>query len=106
MEHIQIYINQGKSIHYINKMKPVVGQGKAWFCTIISIFGCVILTVLGHLYNTGHEEFVGHSINDPTIEEGVLIAKTIFTTALVYLGLVIFCGSQIYLHNRKHQVRI
>ncbi|KAL6926620.1 hypothetical protein ACO0SA_004644 [Hanseniaspora valbyensis] len=87
-------------------MKPVVGQGKAWFCTVVSIFGCIILSVLGHLYNSGHEEFVGHSVNDPTFEQGVLIAKTIFTTALVYLCLVLFCGSQIYLHNKKDKVRI
>ena len=38
--------------------------GKAWFCTILSAFGVVILSVIAHLFNINHEGFVG-SINQP-----------------------------------------
>jgi ribonuclease kappa len=38
--------------------------GKAWFCTVISAFGIVILGVLGLLFKSGSESMVG-SINDP-----------------------------------------
>lgn len=39
-------------------------SGKAWFCTILSAFGVVILSVIAHLFNINHEGFVG-SINQP-----------------------------------------
>ena len=38
--------------------------GQAWFCTVLSAFGVVILSVIAHLFNSNHESFVG-SINDP-----------------------------------------
>ena len=38
--------------------------GKAWFCTILSAFGVLILTPIAHLFNSNHESFLG-SINDP-----------------------------------------
>lgn len=38
--------------------------GKAWFCTILSAFGVLILTPIAHLFNSNHESFVG-SVNDP-----------------------------------------
>ena len=57
-------------------MNPVVSSGKAWFCTILSAFGVVILSVIAHLFNTNHESFVG-SINDP--EDGPAYVELSFT---------------------------
>ncbi|KAL6947452.1 hypothetical protein ACO0RG_000026 [Hanseniaspora osmophila] len=79
-------------------MKPVVSSGKAWFCTVLSAFGVIILSIIGHLFKTEHEEFVG-SINDP--EDGPAVARSVFMAALVYLAFFLFCGSQIYMGKKK-----
>ncbi|QNQ00123.1 Hypothetical protein YALI2_E01438g [Yarrowia lipolytica] len=63
-------------------MKAVVAPGKAWFCTVISAFGIVILGVLGLLFKSGSESMVG-SINDP--KDGAAVASTIFSAVLVYI---------------------
>lgn len=39
-------------------------SGKAWFCTVLSAFGVVFLSVIGGLFYTNNEAMVG-SINDP-----------------------------------------
>ncbi|KAH3678267.1 hypothetical protein WICPIJ_008869 [Wickerhamomyces pijperi] len=79
-------------------MQPLVGSGKAWFCTILSAFGVVILSFIGYLFSINHESMVG-SINDP--EDGPAVATTVFYAALVYLGFFVFCGSQILLIKKK-----
>ncbi|CCE93904.1 uncharacterized protein TDEL_0H00450 [Torulaspora delbrueckii] len=84
-------------------MKPVVSTGNAWFCTILSAFGVVILSVIAHLFNTNHESFVG-SINDP--ENGPAVAHTVFLAALVYLVFFAFCGFQVYLSRRKQSIAL
>ncbi|QOU20461.1 hypothetical protein BRETT_005119 [Brettanomyces bruxellensis] len=45
-------------------MKPAVTAGKAWFCTVLSAFGVLILSVIGALFYTNNEALVG-SIDDP-----------------------------------------
>ncbi|KAH3902457.1 uncharacterized protein SCODWIG_03041 [Saccharomycodes ludwigii] len=84
-------------------MKPVVSSGKAWFCTVLSAFAVIILSVIGHLFNISHEEFVG-SINDP--EDGPAVAHTVFIAALVYFIFFVFCGSQIYLGRRQSSIAL
>ncbi|CAR58033.1 uncharacterized protein GVI51_I06259 [Nakaseomyces glabratus] len=84
-------------------MNPVVSSGKAWFCTILSAFGVVILSVIAHLFNTNHESFVG-SINDP--EDGPAVAKTVYLAALVYLVFFVFCGFQAYLSTRRRSIKL
>ncbi|KAG5366017.1 hypothetical protein CJU89_0426 [Yarrowia sp. B02] len=84
-------------------MKAVVAPGKAWFCTVISAFGIVILGVLGLLFKSGSESMVG-SINDPS--DGAAVASTIFSAVLVYIILFVFCGLQIVLNNRQSQIRL
>ena len=77
--------------------------GKAWFCTILSAFGVVILSVIAHLFNTSHESFVG-SINDP--EDGPAVAHTVYLAALVYLGFFVFCGFQAYLIKKQPSIEL
>ncbi|CCH63019.1 hypothetical protein TBLA_0J00190 [Henningerozyma blattae CBS 6284] len=84
-------------------MKPVVSTGNAWFCTVLSAFGVVILSVIGHLFSISHESMVG-SINDP--EDGPAVAHTVYLAALVYLMFFIFCGFQVYLTRRKPSIEL
>ncbi|ODV61186.1 uncharacterized protein ASCRUDRAFT_75897 [Ascoidea rubescens DSM 1968] len=84
-------------------MKPVVSPFKAYFCTVVSAFGIVILTVLGYLFYTGHESMMG-STSDP--ENGKEVAKTLWTTAVVYLGFLLFCGFQIVVINKNNSVQL
>ncbi|QLG72250.1 hypothetical protein HG535_0C06050 [Zygotorulaspora mrakii] len=84
-------------------MKPVVSSGKAWFCTILSAFGVVILSVIAHLFNVNHESLVG-SINDP--EDGPAVAHTVFLAALVYLAFFVFCGFNVYLSTKKQHIEL
>ncbi|AAS52423.1 AEL262C-Ap [Eremothecium gossypii ATCC 10895] len=84
-------------------MKPVVSKGKAWFCTVLSAFGVIILSVIGHLFNIKHEAFVG-SINDP--KDGPAVAHTVFLAAAVYLVFFVFCGSQIYMGRKSSSIEL
>lgn len=84
-------------------MKPVVSTGKAYFCTILSTFAVVILSVIGYLFKTGHESMMG-SINDP--EDGDAVAKTVFNAVFVYLAFFVFCGCQVFLIRRENRIHL
>ncbi|KAF9879042.1 hypothetical protein CkaCkLH20_03275 [Colletotrichum karsti] len=63
-------------------MKPVVGAGLAWQCTVISVFAVVILGILAILFNSNHPELVGGK-EDP--QNGGAVAGTLFVSVLVYI---------------------
>ncbi|CAN3353871.1 hypothetical protein DICA3_A10374 [Diutina catenulata] len=84
-------------------MKAVVSSGNAYFCTILSAFGIVILSVIGYLFKIGHESMMG-SINDP--EDGAAVAKTVFTAVLVYLAFFLFCGCQVFVIRRQSRISL
>ncbi|ODQ62153.1 hypothetical protein WICANDRAFT_60219 [Wickerhamomyces anomalus NRRL Y-366-8] len=84
-------------------MKAVVSPGKAWFCTVLSAFGVVILSFIGYLFSINHESMMG-SVNDP--EDGKAVAHTVFIAALVYLGFFVFCGSQILVYKRQSRISL
>ncbi|AMD20403.1 HDL341Wp [Eremothecium sinecaudum] len=84
-------------------MKSLVSPAKAWFCTVLSAFGVIILSVIGHLFNVNHEAFVG-SINDP--KDGPAVAHTVFLAAAVYLIFFLFCGTQIYFSRRNSTIEL
>lgn len=84
-------------------MKAVVSTGKAYFCTILSIFGVVFLSIIGFLFKTGHESMMG-SINDP--EDGDAVAKTVFGAVFVYLAFFVFCGLQVLLIRRQSRIQL
>lgn len=84
-------------------MKAVVSTGKAYFCTILSTFAVVILSVIGYLFKLGHESMMG-SINDP--EDGDAVAKTVFGAVFVYLGFFVFCGLQVLLIRRDSRIKL
>ncbi|CCE79862.1 Piso0_002954 [Millerozyma farinosa CBS 7064] len=84
-------------------MKPVVSTGKAYFCTILSAFGVVILSFIGYLFKTEHESMMG-SLDDPT--DGEAVAKTVFGAVFVYLGFLVFCGLQILIGRRNSRIQL
>lgn len=84
-------------------MKAVVSSGNAYFCTILSSFAIVILSVIGYLFKTNHHSMMG-SIEDP--EDGPAVAKTVFGAVLVYLGFFLFCGSQVILIKRQSRIQL
>ncbi|KAI0022415.1 hypothetical protein F4780DRAFT_777790 [Xylariomycetidae sp. FL0641] len=79
-------------------MKPLVGAMQAWSCVVISVFAIIILSILGGLYRSGHEEFVGGT-GDP--DNGGEVAGTIFVAVIVYAAFLVFCGLQGLLHVRQ-----
>ncbi|KAI1432813.1 hypothetical protein GGR50DRAFT_559201 [Xylaria sp. CBS 124048] len=79
-------------------MKPVVGAMQAWSCVVISVFGIIILSILGGLYRRRHHALVG-GINDP--DNTTEVSSTIFTAVIVYMAFVVCCGFQGLLHMRE-----
>ena len=49
--------------------------------TVVSVFAIFILGIVGGLYRSGHEEFVGGR-EDP--DDGKAVSSTIFTAVIVY----------------------
>ncbi|KAF4512508.1 hypothetical protein G6O67_001639 [Ophiocordyceps sinensis] len=88
------------SLHQPPIMKPVVSAMHAWSCTVISVFAIIILSVLGSLYRSGHEEFVGGK-DDP--KDGKAVSGTVFTAVIVYAAFLVFCGFQGLLHVRENR---
>ena len=84
-------------------MKPVVSTFQAYCCFITSSFAIVILSIIGYLFQTNNESFMG-SINDP--EDGKSVAKTIFSAVFVYLAFFTFCGLQILLIQRQNSIQL
>ncbi|RLV93400.1 hypothetical protein JA1_002553 [Spathaspora sp. JA1] len=84
-------------------MKPVVSTFQAYCCTILSAFAIVILSVIGYLFKTNNESFMG-SINDP--EDGQAVASTVFGAVFVYLAFFVFCGSQVFLIKRQGRIQL
>ncbi|KAH0610042.1 uncharacterized protein LAJ45_07872 [Morchella importuna] len=79
-------------------MKPLFSAFTAWSCIVISAFAIVILSALGTLFKSGHESMMG-STNDP--KDGKSVAATIFGAVIVYIGFLVFCSGQAWLHSRQ-----
>ena len=84
-------------------MKPVVSTFQAYCCFVTSAFGIAILSVIGYLFQTNSELFMG-SINDP--EDGPAVAKTVFGAVFVYMAFFVFCGLQILLIKRQSRIQL
>ncbi|KZO94908.1 hypothetical protein CALVIDRAFT_538672 [Calocera viscosa TUFC12733] len=78
--------------------QPMFGVTNAGMCTVISIFGAVILAAFGWMFDHNYEAVMG-STRDP--EDGHAVAKTLYVAALVYAALVVFCSCQMGLGVRK-----
>ncbi|KAL0637018.1 hypothetical protein Q9L58_004000 [Maublancomyces gigas] len=84
-------------------MKPLFSAFTAWSCIVLSVFAIIILTAIGTLFKIGHESMLG-SINDP--EDGKSVAATVFGAVVVYIGFLVFCSGQAWLHSRQRSVQL
>lgn len=94
---------QFSSLFNTHFLTPLFQAFNAYFCTGLSIFGIVILSIIGALFYVGHESMVG-SITDPS--DGKAVASTIFGAVGVYILFALFCGWQIWLIKRQDRIRI
>ncbi|RSH93206.1 hypothetical protein EHS25_007559 [Saitozyma podzolica] len=78
-------------------IRPVVSAPLAGCCTILSIFGVVILVAFGAFYSR-HVEALAGSIHDAKDPDAV--ARVCFYAAIVYAAFVAFCGCQMMVHQR------
>lgn len=81
----------------------MVGPMAAWFCTILSVFAVIILSVIALLFKTNSESMMG-SVNDP--EDGAAVARTVFGAVIVYGLFFLFCGYNVILHQKQDSVSL
>ncbi|ORY34650.1 hypothetical protein BCR39DRAFT_513830 [Naematelia encephala] len=78
-------------------IRPVVSAPLAACCTVLSIFGVVILLAFGSFYSRHVETLTGANTDakDPDA-----VARTCYAAAIVYAAFMVFCGLQMMVHNR------
>jgi ribonuclease kappa len=81
----------------------ILQPAQAWFCTVVSAFGVVILSVLAGLFYNSHETMMG-SITSPSDGKGV--AKTIFGAIVLYIAFFLFCGCQIWVLKKQSKIQL
>lgn len=74
------------SFHAANSLPPAAGC-----CTLLSLFGALILLVIGYGFAHNWEAFMG-STSDPA--DGGAVAATCYGAALVFVGFVGCCACQ------------
>ncbi|GMM36383.1 hypothetical protein DASC09_037080 [Saccharomycopsis crataegensis] len=84
-------------------MKALTTPAKAYFCTVVSAFGVVILGFLGMLFHQGHEALLG-STSAP--EDGVAVSHTLWGAAFVYALFLGFCGCQIAVIRNNSRIKL
>ncbi|KAJ8102709.1 hypothetical protein POJ06DRAFT_235671 [Lipomyces tetrasporus] len=62
-------------------MKPVVSLGYAWCCTVLSVFGIIILCAIAGFFLSGSEAFLGSTMDPPA---GEPVAMNLFGGAIIY----------------------
>ncbi|KAJ1916530.1 hypothetical protein H4219_003745 [Mycoemilia scoparia] len=82
----------------------LVSPGCAVCCQVFSVFGIVILLVMGAMFNAEVEEFTG-SIHDP--EHPKAVGRACYLAAGIYALFLVFCGCQSCVHNvsKRRQTR-
>ncbi|ORX37638.1 hypothetical protein BD324DRAFT_622693 [Kockovaella imperatae] len=78
-------------------IRPMVSAPLASCCTIFSIFGVVLLCVLGALYSR-HVEALTGSTKDASDPDKV--ARACYGAAIIYAAFTVFCGMQMMVHQR------
>ncbi|KAE8211251.1 hypothetical protein CF327_g4974 [Tilletia walkeri] len=81
----------------------IVGAGCAGCCTILSLFGVLILAVFGYGFSNNWEAFCG-STKD--VEDCPAVGATCYAAALVYAGFVVFCGCQLGVARRYSRIEL
>ncbi|ORY87892.1 hypothetical protein BCR37DRAFT_375843 [Protomyces lactucae-debilis] len=84
-------------------MKPVVPAGYAYFCTILSFFAIIMLSVIAALFNYGAAALVDGLPEDVSGQDA---ASTCIATVIVYVVFFLFCGSQVFLSKRQGRIHL
>ncbi|KAK9495281.1 hypothetical protein V1508DRAFT_219537 [Lipomyces doorenjongii] len=56
-------------------MRPVVSLGYAWCCTVLSVFGIVILCAIAGFFLSGSEAFLGSTMDPPSGQPTELLTE-------------------------------
>ncbi|KAK9377169.1 uncharacterized protein V1513DRAFT_437532 [Lipomyces chichibuensis] len=84
-------------------MRPVVSLGYAWCCTVLSVFGIIILCAIAGFFLSGSEAFLGSTMDPPA---GQPVAANLFGGALIYAVFLAFCGCQIVMHRTNAPIEL
>ncbi|KAK9390354.1 hypothetical protein V1515DRAFT_590067 [Lipomyces mesembrius] len=84
-------------------MRPVVSLGYAWCCTVLSVFGIIILCAIAGLFLSGSEAFLGSTMDPPA---GQPVAANLFGGAIIYAVFLAFCGCQIAMHRTHASIEL
>ncbi|KAF2404819.1 hypothetical protein EJ06DRAFT_526875 [Trichodelitschia bisporula] len=79
-------------------MKPVVSAMNAWSCIVVSVFAIIILSTIGTMFKNNNHIMMGKA-EDP--KDGKAVGAAVFGAVAVYLGFLVFCASQAWLHVRE-----
>ncbi|KAK9369021.1 hypothetical protein V1509DRAFT_620867 [Lipomyces kononenkoae] len=84
-------------------MRPVVSLGYAWCCTVLSLFGIIILCSIAGFFLSGSEAFLGSTMDPP---DGHPVAMNLFGGAIIYAVFLAFCGCQIVMYRRQAPIEL
>ncbi|KAN0062406.1 hypothetical protein ACQY0O_005289 [Thecaphora frezii] len=84
-------------------LRPVVSTPLASCCTVVSLFGVVILGIFGYGFAHDWPALMG-STHDPA--DGQAVATTCYVAALVYAAFVGFCSCQVGVNRRYARISI
>ncbi|BGP54837.1 hypothetical protein JCM8202_003343 [Rhodotorula sphaerocarpa] len=79
--------------------RPVVSSSLATCCSVLSVFGFLILGALGTAFNANVEVLMGKTSSP---HDGHAVAINCWFASLVYLAFAVFCACQIGV-NRRYQ---
>ncbi|BGO90856.1 hypothetical protein NBRC10512v2_003112 [Rhodotorula toruloides] len=79
--------------------RPLVSTNLATCCSVLSLFGFLILGAIGTAFNAGVEVLLR---SEESPEDGHAVAVNCWFASLVYLAFAIFCTCQIGA-NRRYQ---
>ncbi|KAG0241094.1 hypothetical protein B0O80DRAFT_451412 [Mortierella sp. GBAus27b] len=84
-------------------MKPIFSAGNATCCSILSVFGVIILGTLSFLFSIPAESLT-HTTSDP--ENPAEVAKVCLYATFFYAFMIFFCGCQSWLNKREERAQI
>ncbi|EMR08536.1 hypothetical protein PNEG_03017 [Pneumocystis murina B123] len=79
-------------------MKPLISPLIAYTCTFISISGIIFLFALAALFKHNSEALISDL---PQGLSGAHVGNTCILAGLIYIGILVFSGTQIWLIRRQ-----
>lgn len=82
---------------------PYTCKTTASCCTVVSVFGAVILAIFGYGFQHNWPALMG-STEDP--KDGLAVGQTCYIAALIYIAFIAFCGCQLGVHRRYSRIQL